>query len=74
MGIAAAVALSAGCGTRAGASGQAGAGGGATVAQVIARIESAARYRQSDWGYEVQDQASGKVLAEQNSQKMFDPG
>jgi D-alanyl-D-alanine carboxypeptidase/D-alanyl-D-alanine-endopeptidase (penicillin-binding protein 4) len=73
-GIAAAVALSAGCGARTGAAGRAGAGGGATVAQVIARIESAARYRQSDWGYEVQDQASGKVLAAQNSQKMFDPG
>ncbi len=48
--------------------------GAARVAKAIARIESLSRYRQSDWGYEVLDQDSGRVLVAQNAQKMFDPG
>jgi serine-type D-Ala-D-Ala carboxypeptidase/endopeptidase (penicillin-binding protein 4) len=48
--------------------------GTAEVAKVFAGIESKSRYRQSDWGYEVLDQKSGKVLLAQNDQKMFDPG
>jgi D-alanyl-D-alanine carboxypeptidase/D-alanyl-D-alanine-endopeptidase (penicillin-binding protein 4) len=44
------------------------------VAATIARIEAKPLYRRSDWGYTVLDARSGKVLASQNPQKMFDPG
>jgi len=44
------------------------------VATAIARIEDAPRQRWSDWGYQVADQSSGRVLLSQNAQKMFDPG
>ncbi len=44
------------------------------AAQTITRIESLSRYRQSDWGYSVLDQKTGRVLLAQNQQKMFDPG
>jgi D-alanyl-D-alanine carboxypeptidase/D-alanyl-D-alanine-endopeptidase (penicillin-binding protein 4) len=44
------------------------------LAKTFAGIEGTARYLHSDWGYEVLDQTSGKVLAAQNDQKMFDPG
>ena len=46
----------------------------ARLVRTIARIEGMSRYRQSDWGYEVRDEKSGKVLAGQNAQRMFDPG
>lgn len=44
------------------------------AAQTFARIEGLSRYRQSDWGYSVLDQKTGRVLLAQNQQKMFDPG
>ncbi len=44
------------------------------VSKIFAGIEHQARYRQSDWGYAVLDQNSGKTLLAQNAQKMFDPG
>jgi D-alanyl-D-alanine carboxypeptidase/D-alanyl-D-alanine-endopeptidase (penicillin-binding protein 4) len=49
-------------------------GGAAKVVSTINRIESKSLYRQSDWGYAIVDQGSGKVLASQNAHKMFDPG
>ncbi len=48
--------------------------GSAKVAVDIARIERSSRYRHSDWGYQVVDQKSARVLVAQNAQKMFDPG
>jgi serine-type D-Ala-D-Ala carboxypeptidase/endopeptidase (penicillin-binding protein 4) len=69
-----ALALVGGSVTVAGASTNGAVTGGARLAKTFARIESFSRYRQSDWGYEVLDQNSGKVLAAQNAQKMFDPG
>lgn len=72
VGLAAAISLLAGCGCGTGTT--VSAAGPQQVAQVIRQIEDAARYRQSDWGYEVVDQSSGHVLAMQNAQKMFDPG
>lgn len=48
--------------------------GAAKVVREIDRIEGKALYRQSDWGYAIVDQRSGKVLASQNAHKMFDPG
>jgi D-alanyl-D-alanine carboxypeptidase/D-alanyl-D-alanine-endopeptidase (penicillin-binding protein 4) len=53
------------------------AGGSSAVAELtetIERIEAHPRYRQSDWGYQVQDQRTGRVIAGQNALKMFDPG
>ena len=44
------------------------------LTEALAEIENLPKYRQSDWGYSVIDQKSGEVLAEQNAQKMFDPG
>jgi serine-type D-Ala-D-Ala carboxypeptidase/endopeptidase (penicillin-binding protein 4) len=44
------------------------------VVGAINRIEAKSLYRQSDWGYAIVEQGSGKVLASQNAQKMFDPG
>jgi D-alanyl-D-alanine carboxypeptidase/D-alanyl-D-alanine-endopeptidase (penicillin-binding protein 4) len=46
----------------------------ATLTATFAQIEGLSRYRQSDWGYEVLDEHSGRVVAAQNPQKMFDPG
>jgi D-alanyl-D-alanine carboxypeptidase/D-alanyl-D-alanine-endopeptidase (penicillin-binding protein 4) len=40
----------------------------------LKRIESKPIYRYADWGYSVIDQRSGRVLADQNPNKMFDPG
>jgi D-alanyl-D-alanine carboxypeptidase/D-alanyl-D-alanine-endopeptidase (penicillin-binding protein 4) len=57
------------CGT----SGQANAGG-SSLTSTFAAIEGATRYASSTWGYEVTDVKTGKVLAAQNAQKMFDPG
>ncbi|MGH2937394.1 MAG: D-alanyl-D-alanine carboxypeptidase/D-alanyl-D-alanine endopeptidase [Solirubrobacterales bacterium] len=48
--------------------------GVAKVVKEINRIEGKSLYRQSDWGYAIVDQGSGKVLASQNAHKMFDPG
>jgi D-alanyl-D-alanine carboxypeptidase/D-alanyl-D-alanine-endopeptidase (penicillin-binding protein 4) len=48
--------------------------GSVKVARIFARIARASRYRQSDWGWEVLDQKSGKVLLAENARKMFDPG
>ncbi len=45
-----------------------------TLTQTFARIEHKPVYRQSTWGYDVLDQRTGKVLASQNDQQMFDPG
>jgi serine-type D-Ala-D-Ala carboxypeptidase/endopeptidase (penicillin-binding protein 4) len=73
-GLGAALALLGGSITVAGARTNGAAPGAARVAKAIARIESFSRYRQSDWGYEILDQNSGKVLVAQNPQKMFDPG
>ena len=72
--LAAALVLLGGWVTVAGASTNGAVMGAAKVAKAIARIESLSRYRQSDWGYEVLDQDSGRVLVAQNAQKMFDPG
>ena len=44
------------------------------LAQTFASIEGQPRYAHADWGYTVIDVKSGKVLAAQNPQKMFDPG
>jgi PBP4 family serine-type D-alanyl-D-alanine carboxypeptidase len=71
-GLVAALALLGGSVAVAGAAGA--VSGPAGVAKTIARIERLPRYRQSDWGYEVLDQSSGKVLLAQNAQKLFDPG
>jgi D-alanyl-D-alanine carboxypeptidase/D-alanyl-D-alanine-endopeptidase (penicillin-binding protein 4) len=49
-------------------------GGTAAVVGAINRIEGKSIYRQSDWGYAIVEQGSGKVLASQNAHKMFDPG
>ncbi|MBV9193139.1 MAG: D-alanyl-D-alanine carboxypeptidase/D-alanyl-D-alanine-endopeptidase [Solirubrobacterales bacterium] len=48
--------------------------GVAALTTTFARIEGLSRYRQSDWGYAVLDERSGRVVAAQNAQKMFDPG
>lgn len=49
-------------------------GGVAKVVKAINRIEHQPIYRHSDWGYTIVEQKSGKVLASQNADKMFDPG
>ena len=46
----------------------------AKLVQTFNRIEHKPIYRQSTWGYDVLDQRTGKVLASQNAQQMFDPG
>lgn len=74
MGVGAALALSGGSVTAAGASPNGSTAGPGKLARTFARIESGSVYRQSDWGYEVLDQKTGTVLASQNQQKMFDPG
>jgi D-alanyl-D-alanine carboxypeptidase/D-alanyl-D-alanine-endopeptidase (penicillin-binding protein 4) len=74
VGVSAALSLFAGSVTAAGTSMHGDVPGAAKVVKAIARIESKPRYRQSDWGYAVLDQKSGKVLAAQNARKMFDPG
>jgi serine-type D-Ala-D-Ala carboxypeptidase/endopeptidase (penicillin-binding protein 4) len=61
-------------GGAAGASPNGSTAGARKLARTIARIERGSVYRQSDWGYEVLDENTGKVLAAQNQQKMFDPG
>jgi D-alanyl-D-alanine carboxypeptidase/D-alanyl-D-alanine-endopeptidase (penicillin-binding protein 4) len=48
--------------------------GPANLTQTFASIEGQPRYAHADWGYAVVDVKSGKVLAAQNPQKMFDPG
>jgi len=48
-------------------------GGVAKVVRAIDRIESKPLYRQSNWGYAIVDQGSGKVLASQSAHRMFDP-
>ncbi|MDX6216111.1 MAG: hypothetical protein QOG99_1695 [Frankiales bacterium] len=48
--------------------------GVAKVVKAIDRIESKPMYRQANWGYTVDDQKTGKVLASQAAHKMFDPG
>ena len=63
------LAFLAACGTP----GQANAGG-TSLTSTFAAIEGAPRYSHSTWGYQVSDVKSGKVLAVQNAQKMFDPG
>jgi D-alanyl-D-alanine carboxypeptidase len=73
VGVGAALSLFAGSVTASGTSTNRDVAGAAKVVKAIARIESKPRYRQSDWGYAVLDQKSGKVLAAQNARKMFDP-
>ncbi len=48
--------------------------GVAKVVKAIDRIERQPIYRQSDWGYTIVDQGTGRVLASQSADKMFDPG
>ena len=60
--------------TAAGASPNHGVTGVAAVAKNLSGIEALPRYRQSDWGYAILDQGSGKIVLAQNQQKMFDPG
>ena len=48
--------------------------GPSNLAQTFASIEGKPRYVHADWGYAVIDVRSGKFLAAQNPQKMFDPG
>jgi len=50
------------------------ASGPAHLTKALAAIEDLQKYEPSDWGYVVLDQKSGKVLASQNANKMFDPG
>jgi D-alanyl-D-alanine carboxypeptidase/D-alanyl-D-alanine-endopeptidase (penicillin-binding protein 4) len=59
--------------TALGASGPASASG-SSLTSTFAAIEGAPRYAHSTWGYQVTDVKSGKVLAAQNAQMMFDPG
>lgn len=49
------------------------ASGATKVVRAIDRIEAKPIYRQSNWGYAILDQKSGKVLASQAARKMFDP-
>lgn len=56
------------------ASGQSAVTGPQNLTSALAAIEDLPRYSQSTWGYEVQDQKTGEVLASQNAQSMFDPG
>ncbi len=51
-----------------------GATGHNHLTKALDAIESQHKYDASDWGYTVLDQKSGKVLATQNANKMFDPG
>src|SRR5262245_13688520 len=50
------------------------ASGPANLTKALAAIEDQQKYDPSNWGYVVLDQKSGKVLASQNANKMFDPG
>jgi D-alanyl-D-alanine carboxypeptidase/D-alanyl-D-alanine-endopeptidase (penicillin-binding protein 4) len=72
--VAAALALLSGLVTTAEASKRGSATGAAALAKTIALIEARSQYRQSDWGYEVADEQSGRVIAAQHAAKMFDPG
>jgi serine-type D-Ala-D-Ala carboxypeptidase/endopeptidase (penicillin-binding protein 4) len=47
--------------------------GPAKLVKTIAAIEDQARYRHADWGIQVLNEGGGKVLASQNSQKLFVP-
>jgi D-alanyl-D-alanine carboxypeptidase/D-alanyl-D-alanine-endopeptidase (penicillin-binding protein 4) len=58
----------------AGAAAKPATSGVAKVVKAIDRIEAKPMYRQANWGYTVVDQKSGKVLASQAADKMFDPG
>ena len=58
----------------AGASGESAATGPQNLRAAFAAIENQSRYNDSTWGYQVVDTKSGKVLASQNAQSMFDPG
>ena len=51
-----------------------GATGLAKVARAFHSIVNKPLYRQSDWGYTVIDQKTGRTLLTLNPQKMFDPG
>jgi D-alanyl-D-alanine carboxypeptidase/D-alanyl-D-alanine-endopeptidase (penicillin-binding protein 4) len=46
--------------------------GGLTAA--LAKIENQPKYHPSDWGYSVLDQKTGRVVASQNADHLFDPG
>lgn len=58
----------------AGAGAKPATGGVTKVVKAIDRIEANPIYRQANWGYAIVDQKSGKVLASQAADKMFDPG
>jgi beta-lactamase class A len=45
--------------------------GPAKLVKTIAAIEGQPRYQHADWGIQVLNQDSGKVLASQNSQELF---
>ncbi len=64
----------AGSASVAGASGESQARGPQNLTSALLAIENEAKYHLSTWGYEVQDQKTGNVLASQNGQSMFDPG
>jgi D-alanyl-D-alanine carboxypeptidase/D-alanyl-D-alanine-endopeptidase (penicillin-binding protein 4) len=59
---------------RLGRVGESAATGPQSLTAALAAIENLPRYDQATWGYQVQDQKSGEVLASQNAQSMFDPG
>jgi D-alanyl-D-alanine carboxypeptidase/D-alanyl-D-alanine-endopeptidase (penicillin-binding protein 4) len=48
--------------------------GVAKVQSTILRIERKSIYARSNWGYEILDQRSGRIIAAQDDQKLFDPG
>ena len=48
--------------------------GPADLTASLLAVEQGPRYRQSDWGYLVQDQKTGEVLASQSPDRMFDAG
>ncbi len=58
----------------AGASGESAATGPQNLTKALAAIENQPEFAHTTWGYQVLDQKSGRVLASQNAQSMFDPG
>lgn len=72
--LAAALTLGGGAAAASATTHAAGVAGAKRVAKTVDRIESKARYRQADWGLQIADQKTGRVLVGQNPRKMFDPG
>jgi PBP4 family serine-type D-alanyl-D-alanine carboxypeptidase len=74
LAIALAALLPSGLPVVAGAAAVGNVSGPANLTQTFTSIEGKPRYVHADWGYTVIDVKSGRVLAAQNPQKMFDPG